>query len=153
MQIIRAAVVRPDSILPARLLQVDRLTLAKRLWRARTDDDTEFGFDLEQPLRHGDVFWQSAEARYVVQQRPEAVLEIGLDLPASAAAGIGWALGNLHLELCGEPGRLLALDEPAARRLLERIGIPFQPTAAIFRPGQFARTGKAVDELGPSHRH
>jgi len=87
------------------------------------------------------------------------VLEISLDMPPSAAAGVGWAIGNLHLELMSEPERLLALNENAVRRLLDRIGISYQETTAVFRPGRFSRgdvattTASSTHELGPSHKH
>src|ERR1700690_4346715 len=99
MQMISGPVVSPDSALPEIALTVDRLTLAKRLWRGVAEDGTEFGFELAAPLKHGETFWQTATARYVVQQPPETVLAISLDAIApSAAAGIGWAIGNLHRE-------------------------------------------------------
>ncbi len=134
-------------------MRVDRLTLAKRLWRGAAEDCTEFGFELEAPLKHGDAFFQSATARYVIAQQPEAIVEISLDVAPSAAAGIGWAVGNLHLELQAEPTRLLAADEPAVRQLLGRLKVPFTTTTAIFRPGRFARGPQPTHELGPSHKH
>ncbi len=134
-------------------LRVERTTVVKRLWRGTAEDGTEFGFELSAPLKHGDTFWQSATARYVLQQQPEAVIEISLELAPSAAAGIGWAVGNLHLELSAEPTRLLAPDEPAVRQLLERLKVPYKPTTAIFRPGRFARGNLPIHELGPSHQH
>lgn len=153
MQLITAPLENPDATLPEVALVTDRLTLAKRIWRGRAANGMEFGFELEQRLQPGDVFWQSTDARYVVRQQPEPVLEISLDLAPSAAAGIGWAVGNLHLELQAEPNRLLALDEPAVRQLLERLGVPFQASTAIFRPGRFARGNLSTHELGPSHKH
>ncbi len=145
-----------DPSLPAVEVRVDRRTLAKRLWRGVAADGVEFGFQLERPLQPGDVVHRDEGRRYVIVQEPEPVLEVALaELPASAAAGIGWAVGNLHLELSSEATRLLTPDEPAARRLLERIQIPYTETTAVFRPGRFKR-GPAtprVDELGPSHRH
>lgn len=152
LQLINQPVAQPDSSLPEVALAAERLTLAKRIWRGLAADGTEFGFELERPLRHGDVFWQTATARYVVQQQPEAVVAVALDVVPSAAAGIGWAVGNLHLELQAEPTRLLAADEPAVRQLLDRLQVPYQPTTAIFRPGRFAR-GASAHELGPSHKH
>ncbi len=113
----------------------------------------EFGFELVAPLKHGDTFWQTASARYVIEQQPEPVIEVSLDVAPSAAAGIGWAIGNLHLELSAEPTRLLAPDEPAVRQLLERLKVPFRQTTAIFRPGRFARGNLPTHELGPSHQH
>lgn len=153
MQLISGPVVSPDPSLAETALHVERLTLAKRIWRGAAEDGTEFGFELSRPLQHGDVFWQTAAARYVIHQVPEAVVEISLDVAPSAAAGIGWAVGNLHLELQAEPARLLAADEPAVRQLLERLKVPFKATTAIFRPGRFARGNLSTHELGPSHKH
>jgi hypothetical protein len=78
---------------------------------------------------------------------------LSIDVAPSAAAGIGWAIGNLHLELQSEPTRLLAPDEPAVRQLLDRLKISFTPTTAIFRPGRFSRGQQPTHDLGTSHRH
>lgn len=153
LHLINASLTDLDASLPEVALVTDRLSLAKRIWRGTAEDGTEFGFELEQRLQPGDAFWQTSAARYVVRQQPEAVLEISLDLAPSAAAGIGWAVGNMHLELQSEPTRLLALDEPAARQLLERLKVPFKPTTAVFRPGRFARSHLSTHELGHSHKH
>jgi urease accessory protein len=153
LPLIQASVAAPDLTRREIALRVGRLTAAKRLWRGAAEDGTEFGFELATPLKHGETFWQTETTRYVLQQEPEALVEISLELAPSAAAGIGWAVGNLHLELCAEPGRLLALDEPAVRQLLDRLNVPFRPVTAIFRPGRFARGNLATQELGPSHRH
>jgi len=155
MIFITAPVLQTDLTLPGVVLRVERRTLAKRLWRGVAEDGVEFGFELETPLRHSAVFHQTSAARYVIAQEPEPVLEIALDLPPSAAAGIGWAVGNLHLEFSSEPMRLLTPDEPAARQLFERIQIAYRPTTAVFRAGRFARGTPAATphELGPSHKH
>jgi urease accessory protein len=153
LHLIHWSIAQPDPVLPEIALPVERLTLAKRLWRGVAEDGAEFGFDLAAPLRHGETFFQTATARYAVRQLPEPVVEISLALATSAAAGIGWAIGNLHLELSAEPTRLLAPDEPAVRQLLDRLKVPFVPTAAVFRPGHFARGDQPGQELGPSHRH
>lgn len=153
MQFVSGPLAAADASLPEVALRVERLTLAKRLWRGTAVDGTEFGFELEAPLKHGDTFFQSTTARYSVHQHPESVVEVSLDLAPSAAAGIGWAVGNLHLELQSEPTRLLAPDEPAVRQLLERLKVPFKQTSAIFRPGRFARGQQPTHDLGPSHKH
>lgn len=153
MQLIHAAISAPDLSLSFHPLRIDRLTLAKRLWRGTAEDGTEFGFELSTPLKHGEAFFQTATARYIVQQIEEPVVEIALDITPAAAAGIGWAIGNLHLELSAEPTRLLAPDEPAVRQLLDRLKVPFRATTAIFRPGRFARGAQPTHELGPSHKH
>lgn len=156
MLLIHAPVSAPDAALSVIELRSDRRTLAKRLWRGVAADGVEFGFQLSKPLQPGDTIHQTSTARYVIVQEPETVLEIALaGLPPSATAGIGWAVGNLHLDFSSEATRLLAPDEPAARRLFERIQIPYTPTTAVFRPGRFKRSAVTpqVDELGPSHKH
>src|SRR4051812_18695489 len=110
MHLISGAILQPDLELPETKIVVERLTLAKRRWRGVAEDGTEFGFELPAPLTHGDTIFQSNNTRYVIGQKPEAVVEVSLELTPSAAAGIGWAIGNLHLELAAEPTRLLAPD-------------------------------------------
>ena len=153
MQLISSALATSDPQLPELALSVDRMTLAKRLWRGRAEDGTEFGFELAAPLRHGDAFWQTGSARYVIRQQEESVVEISLEMQPSAAAGIGWAIGNLHLELSAEATRLVAADEPAVRQLLERLKVPYRTTTAVFRPGRFSRGNLPTHDLGSSHRH
>jgi urease accessory protein len=153
LHLIQAPISEPDRLLPEVCVHADRITLAKRLWRGVADDGTEFGFELEAPLKHGDTVFQTTNARYVVKQATEPVIEISLDVAPSAAAGIGWAIGNLHLELAAEPTRLIAADEPAIRQLLERLKVSYRQTTAIFRPGRFARGEQIPHELGQSHQH
>ena len=153
LHLIKAPIAQPDPALAEIAVRVERLAIVKRLWRGAAEDGTEFGFELSAPLKDGDTVWQTTAARYVLRQQPESVVEISLDVAPSAAAGIGWSIGNLHLELCAEPARLLAPDEPAVRQLLERLKVPFKPTTAIFRPGRFVRGNLATHDLGPSHKH
>ena len=153
MQLISAALASADFSLPEITVKVERLKLAKRIWRGTADDGEEFGCELATPLRDGDTIWQTSTARYVIRQPAEAVVEISLDVAPSAAAGIGWAIGNLHLELSAEAHRLLAPDEPAVRQLLERLKVPYKETTAIFRPGRFVRGTQLSHELGQSHKH
>jgi urease accessory protein len=156
MRLVSSAVTTPDAVLTLIELRADRRMLAKRLWRGVAMDGTEFGFELSAPLKPGDTFHQTATARYVIVQEPEPVLAIPLGgLPPSATAGIGWAVGNLHLEFSSEATRLLTPDEPAARQLLARIQVDYVATTAVFRPGRFKRSSAnpVVDELGPSHKH
>jgi len=153
MHLVSAPLAAPNPALPEIALRTERQTLAKRLWRGVAEDGTEFGFELTAPLLDGSAFWQTGAARYLVRQHPEPVVEISLAITPSAAAGIGWAVGNLHLELAAEATRLLAPDEPAVRQLLDRLKVPFQPTRAVFRPGRFVRGPQSAHELGPSHQH
>lgn len=157
MILVHASLAEFDAALPVVPLRIERRRLAKRIWRGRAEDGLEFGCQLERPLKHGEVIHQTPTARYVIDQTPEAVLAVDLEAMApSAAAAIGWAVGNLHLECSTEPGRLLTADEPAARQLFERIHITYTPVTAVFRAGRFSRGAAApqpAHELGPSHRH
>ena len=154
MHLVHAPIATPASGLGEAILWADRHTLAKRRWRGVAEDGTEFGFELERPLRPGDVVRETAAVAYVVRQHPEPVIAVNLGgLPPSAAAGIGWAVGNLHLELSAEPSRLIAADEPALRQLLTRLQVPFEAGTAVFRPGRFSRGTQSTHELGPGHRH
>lgn len=153
LKLIAMAVPRPDLTLPVCEIWVDRRDLARRRWRVAAPDGQEFGFELATPLPSGAVIYQDATKRYVLCQRPEAVLWVGLDLAPSAAAGLGWALGNLHLEAATEPHRLMVADTPAARQLLERLQLTTTAEQLVFRPGRFARGPLPAHELGPSHQH
>jgi len=142
MHLITAPLPTVDSSLPAIPIQVDCRTLLKRLWRGAAVDGTEFGFQLEAPLNDGSTVWASANARYVIQQLPEAVLEISLlSLTAENMAITGWAIGNLHFPIETQPGRILAPDDPAVRQALTRMGVDFTPGMAVFRPHRLAVQG------------
>lgn len=153
MHLVHAPLPASDPTLPTIAIPAERLTLAKRRWRGRAEDGTEFGFELETPLKHGDSVFRGEAGTYVIRQEPEAVIEVSLDIAPSAAAGIGWAIGNLHLELSAENTRLLTGDTTAIRQLLDRLKVPYRSTSAIFRPGRFARGEQQTHDLGPSHRH
>jgi urease accessory protein len=148
MHLIRAALTPFDDRLPEVAVRADRQRLSKRLWRAKADDGTEFGFEVELPLRDGDVVWTTAEFSYVMRQEPEPVLEIPLDVEPDAAAVIGWAVGNLHFPVEAQPGRLLAPDDPALRQALERLGIHYHFATEVFQPHRFAGT-----LVGHGHGH
>lgn len=153
LTLVPAAVTSPDLALREVAIVVERRDLARRRWRIAAGDGQEFGFELAKPLQPGDTIAQVEGKRYVLQQRPESVLFVGLELAPSAAAGLGWAFGNMHLEASTEPGRLVVADTPAARQLLARLGLAFTAGAYVFRPGRFARGTLPAHELGPSHQH
>ncbi len=140
MQIIHDHLREWDQSLARVVLLVDRLTLAKRRWRGKALDGTEFGFDLEHPLVDGDVFFQNDISVYWLAQQPEPVLEIFLSSTVGAAQ-TGWKIGNLHFQIAVTPQTILAPDDPAIRQLLERERINYRPTHEVFKP------------LGGGHSH
>ena len=68
MELIQKPLAEQDANLPVVELTVSRFKLQKRRWRAEAADGTDFGFDLEQPLTHGAMFFQTATARYIIAQ-------------------------------------------------------------------------------------
>jgi urease accessory protein len=153
LHLVHAPVSSPDLALPESAIPVDRRDLSRRRWRLSTEDGHDFGFVLARSLQHGDTIAEVDGRRYVLSQRPEPVLSVPLRLAASAAAGLGWAFGNLHLEASADAERFAVADTPAARQLLARLGLPFTSTEEVFRPGRFARGALPAHELGPSHQH
>lgn len=141
MQLISGPLASFDAGLPAVAVMLPRRDLTTTAWQAVAADGRAFGCAAAAPLRAGDTIFETATARYVLCQQEEPVVEVSLDLAASAAAGVGWAFGNEHLPLCAEPTRLLAPDEPAVRQLLERLRVPYRTGVAVFRPGRFSRGG------------
>src|SRR5688572_15164414 len=106
-------------------IPVDRLTLAKRRWRGVAEDGKEFGFDLERPLNDGAQVFISDTSVYVIAQKYEPVLEVALGSDASAAARLGWIIGNLHFSLEVVGSLVRVADDPALRQLFERESISF----------------------------
>lgn len=148
MHLVRAALTVFDAGLPVIAIPVDRRKLEKRIWRGVADDGGEFGFELEAPLRNGDVVAASESARYVLRQEPEPLLEIPLDVAPDAAAVIGWAVGNLHFPIEAQPARILAPDDTGLRQSLDRLGIHYHETAAVFQPHRFSGS-----LIGHGHGH
>lgn len=137
--------------LPEVPVVAERRTLAKRLWRASAADGTEFGFELTGPLRHRDVVHVSSEARYVIRQLPEPVLEVSLAVSPEKAALAGWIAGNMHCPVEVQNGRLLAADEKGLRAVFERAHIPFGSAYEVFQPS--AHTASAGHGHAAPHSH
>ena len=133
LELIRSRLAPPLPDLPPIELIADRFTLAKRRWRGAAADGREFGFDLERPLRHQDIFFQTDTHRYVIVQAPEDVLRIAFTDPAQAARA-AWQVGNMHFAVAVSVDCLFVEDDPILRQLLEREGIAFTAARAIFQP-------------------
>ena len=134
MRIIRRAPSSHNEALPQVRLVVDRLTLAKRRWKRNAEDGAEFGFDLEQPLRHGTVFYETEKSAYVISQKVEPVLEVVLIPRPAPVARLGWAIGNLHFPIEVTDDAIRVPDDPALRQLFTKEGIPFAEVVCVFQP-------------------
>jgi urease accessory protein len=134
MEIVREPLGRPDARRRVTALRVDRLTLAKRRWRGTAEDGREFGFDLDQPLEDGSAIFADDDVCYVIEQAPEAVIELRLaDFPGSAAR-VGWMLGNLHFPLEIADGVIRVADDPAIRQMLDREALKYSSACRVFKP-------------------
>ena len=152
MKLIQKPLAEPDVNLPGIELTVSRFKLQKRRWRAEAADGTDFGFDLEEPLTHGAVFFQTTAARYVIAQEPELVLETSLGDDAAAGARAGWSVGNLHLPMQVDGEIIRVADDPAIRQLFEQSGVPYHEAKSIFAPMRVS-TGSGDPSHSHSHSH
>jgi urease accessory protein len=137
MEVIREGCAEPVRDGNAGTLRADRLTLAKRRWRATASDGREFGFDLAAPLAHGMTFVTADGRSYLIEQKAEPVLEIALIPRPAPVARLGWALGNLHFPMEVIDDVIRVPDDTALRQFFEREMIPFSAVERVFQP--FAR--------------
>jgi urease accessory protein len=114
-------------------LTASRGTLGKRRWRGVAEDGREFGFDLENGLNHGSVFFEDEIAQYVVEQEPEQVLEIPI-ATLDRAASVAWNLGNLHFVVQILPRSIRVPADSAVRQFLHREGIDHEEIECVFLP-------------------
>ncbi|HMP77004.1 MAG TPA: urease accessory protein UreE [Kiritimatiellia bacterium] len=133
MELIRHAIACPAPAVRI-AIPVDRLTLAKTRWRGVAADGAEFGFDLHQPLQHGDCVHVAGDRAYCIEQAPEPVLEFPLGGTPQDAAKLGWLLGNLHqvVQVGGEFVRVA--DDPAVRQLADQQHLHVHTRQAVFTP-------------------
>jgi len=114
-------------------LNVDRRVLAKRRWRGRSTDGTDFGFDLAVPLKHGVCFYNEDQRYYLIDQKPEKVFRVSFP-NQQEAAHLAWQVGNLHFPAQFKENYLLVEGDLAVQYMLERNEIPFEESMEIFQP-------------------
>ena len=114
-------------------LSVERRVLAKRRWRGQALDGTDFGFDLEMPLRNGVCFYTEENRSYVIVQKPESVFRVAYS-NQKEAAHLAWQVGNLHFPAQFKDTYLMVEGDLAVRLMLERNNIPFQESTEVFQP-------------------
>jgi len=128
---------------------VDRHKLARRRWRGEAVDGTDFGFDVNEALRHGDCIHLSDTAAYVIDQSPEDCFLIALG-GAEEAAWIGWMIGNLHFKASFSAAGVLVQDDLAVRQMLDREQIAYQQVMRVFQP---SKQGGHSHDHDHSHAH
>ncbi|MGH9607808.1 MAG: urease accessory protein UreE [Terracidiphilus sp.] len=75
-----------------------------------------------------------------VQAAPEPVLAIS-PADSRSAVRIAFEVGNRHFPLAMDGEKMLVPDDPAMAQLLERLGVAWERTNAVFQP------------IGHAHRH
>ena len=114
-------------------LTVERRVLAKRRWRGQAEDGTDFGFDLQAPLRHGICFHAEEDRNSRIDQKPEEVFRVPYPNQREAAHR-AWQVGNLHFPAQFAETHLLVEGDLAVRHMLDRNGIPFVESIEVFQP-------------------
>ncbi|MGH9561104.1 MAG: urease accessory protein UreE, partial [Terracidiphilus sp.] len=91
-------------------------------------------------LDPGQVLYEEDDWCLLVQAAPEPLLAIS---PADSRSGlrIAFEVGNRHFPLAIDGEKLLVPDDPAMVQLLNRLGVAWERTNAVFLP------------LGHAHRH
>ncbi|MDP0501470.1 MAG: hypothetical protein Q7P63_15360 [Verrucomicrobiota bacterium JB022] len=138
-------------------LVADRRDLARRRWRAKAADGTDFGFDLTQPLSHGDCIHVAGDKGYRIEQAPETVVVIPYCSPEEAGR-IGWMIGNLHFLAEFAPDGMVVEDDLAIMQLIEREGIEFRRDERRYAPpitgmGHHHHHDHEHEEHGHHHHH
>jgi urease accessory protein len=134
-----------DAELLGRERDVVVMTAEERRWgrrRVATAGGRELALALPtgSVLAPGAVLHVDADWYVVVEAASEPVLAVR---PRSGSEGlrVAFEVGNRHFTLAADGERLLVPDDPAMEQLLQRLGVPFERTRAVFVP------------LGHGHRH
>ncbi|MDP4611104.1 MAG: hypothetical protein NWT02_07955 [Opitutales bacterium] len=143
MNLITQALPQVPENLEVISVSVDRHKLARRRWRGEAADGTDFGFDVNEALSHGDCIFATDSAAYVIEQSPEACFLIGLK-EAKEAAWIGWMVGNLHFKAAFSEEGVLVQDDLAVEQMLDREHIHYHRVKRVFQPSK---------QGGHSHDH
>lgn len=114
-------------------LVIDREHLAKLRWRGEAEDGREFGFDLDEPLKNGTVFWRDSKGVYRICQSPEPVLVVNA-IGRQRAAELAWSIGNLHQVAEIRKSHLVVPDDSTLRRLFQSMGVTYREDVRVFEP-------------------
>ncbi len=91
-------------------------------------------------LQPEQILWVEDSWYLQVKAAPEPVLRIAPS-DGKHAVRIAFEVGNRHFPLAMDGETLLVPDDPAMVQLLDRLGVVWQRTSAVFQP------------VGQAHRH
>jgi urease accessory protein len=132
------------------------LTWEGRRWtrrKAQTTAGREIGlaFPTGTVLTVGSVLWMADEWYLQVEAAPEPVIAV---YPAAYAEAlrICFEVGNRHFSVALDVERLLVPDDTAMVQLLDRLGVRWEKTEAVYAPMGFGHT-HAPDVHGEARIH
>lgn len=134
MILVREKIPDPSSGVRRVAVRAPRHQIAKRRWRASAEDGTDFGFDLAEPLQHGDCIHVAGQVAYFIEQEPEKVLIIEFPADSQNLAALAWNLGNLHAPMEVSPEGMILEENQAVRKWLAAFGAVYHEGQRIFRP-------------------
>jgi len=134
-------------------------TWEERRWtrrRARTRKGRELALALPTGtvLEPGVVVFVGDDFYVIVEALPEAVIAVTTRSHPEAVR-TAFEVGNRHFPLALDGDRLLVPDDTAMEQLLQRLGVPWEKTQAVFSPlgaGHGHARGRSPAD-GHSHGH
>ena len=135
----------PRESLAGRERDTLRARWEERRWtrrRTRTANGRELALALPtgSVLEPGALLAVGADFYVEVEALAEPVLAVVPRSPREAIR-LAFEVGNRHFSLALDGDRLLVPDDTALRQLLERLGVAYERTEAVFTP------------IGAGHRH
>lgn len=128
---------------------VDRHKLARRRWRGVAADGTDFGFDVNESLNHGDCIYETDTKSYIIEQDSEDCFLIALS-GAKESAWVGWMIGNLHFKASFSNEGVLVQNDLAVEQMLDREHIHYDRVQRVFQP---AKQGGHSHDHDHGHSH
>ncbi|MGS0753345.1 urease accessory protein UreE [Roseateles sp. GG27B] len=108
-----------------------------------------------QVVRGGDVLLaeDGSLLRVVAAPQPVLIVTLAAGAPAFDLLRAAYHLGNRHVPLELQPGRLLLEPDSVLAEMLQRMGLRVEETLAGFEPEGGAYAGAAAAGHGHSHEH
>ena len=131
------------------------LTSEQRRWlrgRFTTTGGREIAFALPTgtTLEPGAIAWIDADWYLAIEAAPEPVIAI-FPADARSAVRVAFEIGNRHFPLAMDGDALLAPDDTAMVRLLDRMGARWERRQAVFEPIGKAHSHDHAREEGHDH--
>jgi len=133
MTVIRQVLTRSSAVGREIPIHVDRWQLSKLRWRAAADDGREFGFEVDEPLHHGDIVCCNDYNYYTIHQTSETVLVVNTT-EKEVVTKLAWSIGNLHQLLQVSGSELICADDPSLRQLFDQLHIAYKVESRQFEP-------------------